>query len=62
VPGVSRVLVPGEIELANESRMRAEGIPLAAAIASQLETLGAELGVRFPPPMAQPAASRLQPS
>ena len=59
-PGVSRVLVPGEIELANERRMRAEGIPLAAAIASQLEALGAELGVAFPPPMAQPAASGLQ--
>jgi LDH2 family malate/lactate/ureidoglycolate dehydrogenase len=59
-PGVSRVLVPGEIELANEVRMRAEGIPLAAPIASQLETLGAELGVAFPAPIAQPAASGLR--
>jgi LDH2 family malate/lactate/ureidoglycolate dehydrogenase len=58
-PGTSRVLVPGEIERANESRMRAEGIPLAAAIESQLERLGAELGVAFPSPMAQPAASGL---
>jgi LDH2 family malate/lactate/ureidoglycolate dehydrogenase len=60
VPGASRVLVPGEIELANESRMRAEGIPLATAIATQLERLGAKLGVAFPSPMAQPAASGLQ--
>jgi LDH2 family malate/lactate/ureidoglycolate dehydrogenase len=57
VPGVPRVLVPGEIELANEARMRAEGIPLAEEIASQLERLGAELGVAFLSPMAQPAAS-----
>jgi LDH2 family malate/lactate/ureidoglycolate dehydrogenase len=57
VPGVPRVLVPGEIELANEARMRAEGIPLAEEIASQLERLGAELGVAFFSPMAQPAAS-----
>ena len=56
-PGASRVLVPGEIELANESRMRTEGIPLATAIESQLERLGAELGVAFPSPMPQPAAS-----
>jgi LDH2 family malate/lactate/ureidoglycolate dehydrogenase len=57
VPGVSRVLVPGEIELANEARMRAEGVPLPEEIASQLERLGAELEVTFPSAMAQPAAS-----
>jgi LDH2 family malate/lactate/ureidoglycolate dehydrogenase len=47
-PGVSRVLLPGEIELANEARARAEGLVLAAAIAAQLERLGAELDVTFP--------------
>ena len=62
VPGASRVLVPGEIELANESRMRANGIPLATAIATQLERLGAELGVAFPSPVAHRAASGLRPS
>jgi LDH2 family malate/lactate/ureidoglycolate dehydrogenase len=51
-PGAaSRVLVPGEIELVNETRARREGIALPEAIARQLASLGDELGVTFPPPM-----------
>lgn len=51
-PGAPRVLLPGEIELANESRARAEGIALPSAIARQLAELGEELGVAFPSPLA----------
>jgi LDH2 family malate/lactate/ureidoglycolate dehydrogenase len=54
-PGVERVLVPGEIELANESRARAQGIALTAAIARQLAGLGDELAVPFPSPAALPS-------
>jgi LDH2 family malate/lactate/ureidoglycolate dehydrogenase len=50
-PGLSRVLVPGEIELANEARARAAGLSLPPAIAAQLERLGHELGVAFPSPL-----------
>jgi LDH2 family malate/lactate/ureidoglycolate dehydrogenase len=42
------VLVPGEIELANEAQNRAQGVQLEAPIAAQLSSLGAELGVSFP--------------
>jgi LDH2 family malate/lactate/ureidoglycolate dehydrogenase len=51
-PGGQRVLTPGEIEFANESRMRNEGIALPAAIAGQLLGLGEELDVTFPSPWA----------
>jgi LDH2 family malate/lactate/ureidoglycolate dehydrogenase len=47
-PGVARVLVPGEIELANERRARQHGIDLSPAVAAQLTSLGDELGVEFP--------------
>jgi len=57
-PGADRVLLPGEIELASESTMRARGIPLAPPIAAQLEKLGDDLGVPFP--LTQPAASGLR--
>jgi LDH2 family malate/lactate/ureidoglycolate dehydrogenase len=56
-PGGDRVLVPGEIELANETRARAEGIVLAAAIAGQLAQFGEPLGVPFPRPLEVPARS-----
>ena len=46
--GTGRVLVPGEIELANEAQNRAQGVRLEAPIAAQLSSLGAELGVPFP--------------
>jgi LDH2 family malate/lactate/ureidoglycolate dehydrogenase len=46
--GMGRVLVPGEIELANEAENRARGVELDAPIAAQLSSLGAELGVPFP--------------
>jgi LDH2 family malate/lactate/ureidoglycolate dehydrogenase len=51
-PGGQRVLTPGEIEFANESRMRDEGIALPEAIAGQLLGLGEELDVTFPSPRA----------
>lgn len=50
-PGAERVLAPGEIEAANERRMREQGIPLAEPIAAQLARLGQELGVPFPAAM-----------
>ena len=56
-PGADRVLAPGEIELANETRARAEGIPLAAAIAVQLAEFGEPLRVAFPRPLEVPARS-----
>jgi LDH2 family malate/lactate/ureidoglycolate dehydrogenase len=57
-PEAERVLVPGEIELANEARMREEGIELAPAIAAQLASFGETLGVPFPSARLQsPTAS-----
>jgi LDH2 family malate/lactate/ureidoglycolate dehydrogenase len=58
-PGVGRVLVPGEIELANEVRLREQGIGLPPAIVSQLAGFGETLGVSFPSPLSleHPAAS-----
>jgi ureidoglycolate dehydrogenase (NAD+) len=47
-PGIERVLVPGEIELAHESRLREHGIPLPAAIVSQLTAYGDSMDVPFP--------------
>jgi LDH2 family malate/lactate/ureidoglycolate dehydrogenase len=52
-PGVDRVLVPGEIELANEHRFRRDGIPMPDTIRSQLMHLGSELGVTFPEPLTR---------
>ena len=48
-PGLERVLLPGELEVQQESRNREQGIPLADEIAAQLAQLGEELGVKFPP-------------
>jgi LDH2 family malate/lactate/ureidoglycolate dehydrogenase len=50
--GTGRVLVPGEIELANEVHNRTHGILLADAIATQLAALAGELRVEFPRPLA----------
>ena len=47
-PGVPRVLTPGELEFAAESRNRRLGIPLAEEIIEQLAGLGDEVGVQFP--------------
>jgi LDH2 family malate/lactate/ureidoglycolate dehydrogenase len=55
-PGKHRVLVPGEIEFNNESANRTQGIALPHAIAAQLESLGAELGVAFPAPLRAAAS------
>jgi LDH2 family malate/lactate/ureidoglycolate dehydrogenase len=46
--GGGRVLVPGEIELTEESRNREQGVALAAPIAAQLSRLGQDLGIAFP--------------
>ena len=57
-PGAAgRVLVPGEIELANERRNVALGIELRPAIAAQLSDLGTELGVAFPSPLTRAPVS-----
>jgi LDH2 family malate/lactate/ureidoglycolate dehydrogenase len=48
----SRVLVPGEIELAHEARHRLEGISLPPQIVEQLASCGDPLGVPFPAPIA----------
>lgn len=58
-PAMERVLLPGEIELAHESRNRAEGIAVAAAIMEQLTRLGAELDVPLPSPLEVSSVSRL---
>jgi len=50
--GHGRVLVPGEVELEEESRNRAQGVALAAPIAAQLSALARELDVAFPAPCA----------
>jgi LDH2 family malate/lactate/ureidoglycolate dehydrogenase len=55
-PGTERVLVPGEIERANESRMRECGIDLPAPIVEQLATLGGDVGVCFPSAVTAPSA------
>ena len=54
--GSGRVLVPGEIELANEALNRAQGISLADPIAAQLAALAEELGVAFPAALASSPA------
>jgi LDH2 family malate/lactate/ureidoglycolate dehydrogenase len=56
-PGGERVLVPGEIEFAHESRARKHGIALAEAIVGQLATLGGGLGVPLPSPLADSSQS-----
>jgi LDH2 family malate/lactate/ureidoglycolate dehydrogenase len=50
--GTGRVLVPGEIELANEVSNRTHGVVLDGSVATQLAHLGEELGVSFPAPLA----------
>lgn len=46
--GAERVLVPGEPELANESRNRRFGIAVAAEVVLQLKRLAGELSIEFP--------------
>ena len=43
--GVERIWVPGEQSEARRVRYAAEGIPVAAALWTQLDTLAAELGI-----------------
>jgi LDH2 family malate/lactate/ureidoglycolate dehydrogenase len=47
-PGVERVLVPGELELAHEERARRHGIPVRDAVVAELAALGVELDTPFP--------------
>jgi LDH2 family malate/lactate/ureidoglycolate dehydrogenase len=61
-PGCRRVLVPGEVELAQEARNREHGIALAAPIAAQLGGLGQELGIAFPVPLASAPQSESSPA
>jgi LDH2 family malate/lactate/ureidoglycolate dehydrogenase len=61
-PGNERVLVPGEIEMANERRHRRDGVPLRDSVAAQLDALGRELAVPFPVPRSPIAsAESMQP-
>jgi len=46
--GVERVLAAGELEMQNEIKNRALGVPLVSSVVDQLATLGSELGVTFP--------------
>ena len=43
--GVERIWVPGEQSEARRVRYAAEGIPMAPALWTQLDTLAAELGI-----------------
>ncbi|MCF3109068.1 Ldh family oxidoreductase [Niabella sp. CC-SYL272] len=47
IPGQERVLVPGDPEREMEAERRRNGIPLLPAVAEDLKTLGAKLGVLF---------------
>ena len=49
--GSGRVLVPGEIELANEAHNKANGVVLVDSTAAQLADLAEELDVVFPAPL-----------
>ena len=52
-PGIERVLVPGEIELAHEARAATHGIPLAAGDRRAAGRASARSSAcRFPPPLA----------
>ena len=60
-PGTERVLSAGELEMENEARNRAFGVPLVPSIVDQLATLGAELGVTFPDGIGEAALAGVQP-
>jgi len=47
VPGLPRVLAPGELEFDAEARNRRLGIPLQEAVVGQLDALGSRAGVDF---------------
>jgi LDH2 family malate/lactate/ureidoglycolate dehydrogenase len=48
LPGIPRVLAPGEPELEAESRNRKFGIPIANEVVCELTDIGNEFGVAFP--------------
>ena len=47
--GVGEILMPGEPEARTEARRRAEGIPVTDNVIADLQKLGTEYGVGFPP-------------
>ncbi|MEZ5726477.1 MAG: Ldh family oxidoreductase [Paracoccaceae bacterium] len=47
--GVEEILMPGEPEARTEARRRAEGIPVTDNVIADLQKLGTEHGVSFPP-------------
>jgi LDH2 family malate/lactate/ureidoglycolate dehydrogenase len=50
VEGQARVLIPGDPEREMDALRRAEGIPLVASVAEDLEQLAHKMRVRFPDP------------
>ena len=46
-PGYDRVLIPGDPERTYEKQRRAEGIPLVASVAADLDAIGNRFGIRF---------------
>ena len=55
LPGVDRVLVPGDPEAAARADRTANGIPLDAETIHQLRELAVELGLEFPEALAEPS-------
>jgi LDH2 family malate/lactate/ureidoglycolate dehydrogenase len=51
--GTEAVLAPGDLELQNETKNRALGVPLAPSIVEELRKLGEELGLKFPTPVGE---------
>ncbi len=54
LPGVERIWLPGEQSFGKRARFAAGGIPLAAGLVDELDTLAADLGI---PPLAQGASA-----
>lgn len=54
LPGISRVLAPGEPELASESRNRKSGVSIPSEVATELANLGDEVSVVFPEASTDP--------
>jgi len=48
VPGVARVLVPGDVERESRARRAAEGIPVPEATWQDLAAIAARFGVPLP--------------
>ena len=46
--GVTRIYIPGEIELETKAKRLADGIPIPGQVVADFEALGQELGAPFP--------------